>query len=106
MGTRIRFPWMVPPRIGHPLLFSRPILEGNPIGPHSGPGPTSLNGDYDSTHRSIDSGVPFGKGTRLFLRAVSVRNGCAHAGRGSRKKLYQAASFSSVRPRSCQRFGV
>jgi hypothetical protein len=43
------------------------FMAGNVVGPHSGPGPASLNGGYGSTHRSIDSGVPFGKGTGLFF---------------------------------------
>jgi hypothetical protein len=67
MGTLIR--------IGHPLFFLRPILEGNLIGPHSGPGPASLpTKRYGKRKRSIDAGVPFGEGVRLFLMgAVGLR---------------------------------
>ena len=93
--------------IDHPPLFLPPFHNGNGHQPTlRGPGPASLPERYGSTHRSIESGAPFGKGTGLFLRAVSLRNGCAYAGRGSRKKLYQAASCFYIRLRSCQRFGV
>ena len=66
MGTRTGFLGWYRPGIGHRLFFLRPILEGNLIEPHSGPGPASLTSGYGSTHRSIDSGVPFGKDTGVF----------------------------------------
>jgi len=49
-------------------LFSYPSFhDGNVIGHIWGPGPASLLERYGERKRSIDSGVPFGKGTGLFL---------------------------------------
>jgi hypothetical protein len=39
------------------------------IGHAKGPGPASLTSGYGSTHRSINSGVPFWKGMGVFWRA-------------------------------------
>jgi hypothetical protein len=66
MGTRKSFLGWYLPGIGHPLFSYPPFDEGNGHQPRSGPGPASLNSGYGSTHRSINSGVPLGKGTGVF----------------------------------------
>jgi hypothetical protein len=74
-----------------PPPFFAVLPSRQPDRPRSGgPGPASLNSGYGSTHRSIDSGVPFWKGTGVFLRA-GRRPGCTETAR---------AAVS----RSCQRF--
>jgi hypothetical protein len=61
---------MVPTRDSAPSLFSYPSFhDGNVIGHIRGPGPASLNSGYGSTHRSINYGVPFGKGMGVFSRS-------------------------------------
>ena len=69
MGTRISFLGCHRPGIGHPLFFRPPFHDGNVIGHIRGPGPASLNSGYGSTHRSINYGVPFGKGMGVFSRS-------------------------------------
>ena len=56
--------WAPPPSF--PTL---PFNDGNGHQPRSGPGPASLNSGYGSTHRSINYGVPFGKGMGVFSRS-------------------------------------
>jgi hypothetical protein len=69
MGTPIRFLGWVPyQKFGIPS-FGPPFHESNGHQPRSGPGPASLNSGYGSTHRSIVSGVPLGKGMGVFWRA-------------------------------------
>ena len=63
MGTHIRFLGWVPYQGFGTPLFS---YHGNVIGHIRGPRPASLNSGYGSTHRSIVSGVPLGKGTGVF----------------------------------------
>jgi len=61
--------------IDHPPLFLPPFHNGNGHQPTlRGPGPASLPERYgvDASFHRIWG--PFGKGTGLFLRAVSVRN--------------------------------
>jgi hypothetical protein len=74
MGTRIRFLGWYLPGIGHPRFSYPPFDEGNGHQPRSGPGPARLNSGYGSTHRSINSGVPFGKGTGRFSPASGSRS--------------------------------
>src|ERR1700730_313444 len=78
MGTRIRFLDGTDHGLSTPS-FSTHLSHGGNGHQRSEPGPASLNSGYGSTHRSIESGAPFGKGRGLFLRPVSLRNGCAHA---------------------------
>ena len=73
-GNPHKVPRMVPTRDWAPPLFLPvPFHEGNVIGHARGPGPASLNSGYGSTHRSINSGVPFGKGTGRFSPASGSR---------------------------------
>jgi len=61
---------MVPTRDSAPPSFpTLPFNDGNVIGHIRGPGPASLNSGYGSTHRSINYGVPFGKGMGVFSRS-------------------------------------
>ena len=71
MGTRLRFlGWVRYQGLGTPLFLTSYFHEGNLVGHASrGPGPASLNSGYGSTHRSINCGVPFGKGMGVFWRA-------------------------------------
>ena len=48
-------------RLSHGAAILVPALKG--------PGPASLNSGYGSTHRSINSGVPLGKGPGVFWQA-------------------------------------
>jgi hypothetical protein len=62
--------------IGHPFFSRPPFHSGNAHRPHwRGPGPPSLVRCYGLTHRSINSGVPFGKGMGVFWRAGRVLHG-------------------------------
>jgi hypothetical protein len=70
MGTRIRIPLDGTDQdLGTPLFPARHFHEGNVVGHIRGPGPASLSSGYGSTHRSINCGVPFWKGTGVFWRA-------------------------------------
>jgi hypothetical protein len=51
-----------------PLFPASHFHEGKVVGHTRGPGPVSLNSGYGSTHRSINCGVPFGKGMGVFWR--------------------------------------
>src|SRR5712675_1206238 len=81
-GNPDKIPRWYRPGIGHPPLFLPPFHNGN------GHQPTlrgrdrraSCSARYGKRKRSIDSGVPFGKGTGLFWGAVSVRDGTSRRG--------------------------
>ena len=68
-GNPHKVPWMYRPGIGHPLFSYPPFDEGNGHQPRSGPGLASLYSGYGWTYRSIESGVPLGKGPGVFWRA-------------------------------------
>ena len=60
--------------IGHPSLPPA-YAQWRPDRPLSrGTGPRSLSERYAGVDRSIDSGVPFGKGMGVFLRAVALEH--------------------------------
>src|SRR5216684_7279570 len=62
-GNPHKLPRMVPTRDWAPPLVSYPPFhDGNGHQPRSGPGPASLLERYGKRKRSINSGVPFGKG--------------------------------------------
>jgi hypothetical protein len=119
MGTRIRFLGWYRTGIGHPPFSTHPSMTATIIGHAKGPGPASLNSGYGSRKRSIDSGVPLGKGRGCFGGPVGVRNGTRQRGeqqstRGilglerrrpgiSRAELIQhVADLGGVRGRSCR----
>ena len=69
-GNPHKLPRMVPARDWAPPSFPYPPFhDGNGHQPRSEPGPASLNSGYGSTHRSINYGVPFGKGMGVFSRS-------------------------------------
>jgi len=49
--------------LGTPLFSYQPFHDEKVIGHAPGAGTASLNNGYGSTHRSIESGAPFWKGT-------------------------------------------
>jgi hypothetical protein len=72
-GTRTRFLGWYQPGIGHPLFSSPPFDDGNGHQPHSGGRDRQASIElWWGADRSIDSGVPFGKGMGLFGRPDSV----------------------------------
>ena len=76
-GNPHKIPWMVPTRDWAPPSFPpHPSYDCNPYRPPlRGPGPASLNSGYGGERkRSINSGVPLGKGTGVFWRAGHARS--------------------------------
>ena len=70
MGTRIRFLGWVPYQgLGTPSFPIHPSITATVINHTRGPGPASLNSGYGWTYRSIESGVPLGKGPGVLWRA-------------------------------------
>ena len=70
MGTRRKFLGWVPYQgLGTPSFPNRSSMTATVVARMRGPGPARLNSGYGSTHRSIESGAPFGKGTGVFWRA-------------------------------------
>ena len=69
MGTRIRFLGWNQTGFGTPLFFCPPFIIAKSTATSGGRGPASLLESYGKRKRSIDSGVPFRKGTGRFLRA-------------------------------------
>src|SRR5580700_8771566 len=66
--------------VGHPLFSYPPSMRATVIKPRSGPGPASRSERYGNRKRSIDSGVPLGKGTGCFGGPVGLRNGTRQRG--------------------------
>ena len=66
-GNPHRIPRMVPVQDWAPPLFSRPSAKPTSSATVSGPGPASLLKRYGAVDRSINSGVPFGKGGGWFF---------------------------------------
>src|SRR5260221_11846627 len=104
MGTRIRFPRMVPTTDWAPPFFpASHFHEGNVIGHAKGPGPASLNSGYGSTHRSIKSGAPFGRARGCFGGPVGVPHGREPRGgvavTGVMPEIYSPVAKSLITPR-------
>jgi hypothetical protein len=96
----------LPREIRFGTLLLPALDDGNLIGLAPGAGTGEPPSSYGALDRSINSGVPFGKGTGVFWRAGSGF-GMAQAGRGGRQSSrgFLGTGTASTRDRQVADFG-